>query len=113
MGFEKATTGHRATEPSVTFGKGNKINFSAPLLKAYDPDKTRRVSVFIDVTTRRVGFGFGSQGDLKISKMNQIQCGRIFRDLVVEGDGTRYPARPYASLSDAASEIQCYIEVPK
>lgn len=109
MSFEKVTNKkHRSEEPTVTLGRSNRITFSANLLKQYDPGEHRRVTVFIDKTARRVGFRFHPDSDLQISRMNQIRCDRIFKELEVEGDGTRL----VSMLCDWTDDVDCYIEVP-
>lgn len=114
MSFERISNKHkhRSTEPTVTLGRNNRtITFSTYLLKKYNPDKHRRVIVLLDKETRRVGFRFHPEGDLLISKQNQIYCKALFRESFresgIEGDGIRRVAIPCNWTDD----VDCYIEV--
>lgn len=109
MSFEKVSKqNHRSKEPTVTLGNGNNLTFSAVLLSKFDPSGSRRVTVFIDKGSRRVGFRFHPDADLQISRMNQVRCDRIFKDLDITGDGTRY----VSAECDWTDDVDCYIEVP-
>jgi hypothetical protein len=98
---------HRADSPSITLGKGNKINFSAPMLREFAKGH-RRVTVYVDPENRMIGFQFSEDGDLQISGTNQVICAKVFRDLGVEGDGSRY----LVYGAPVGTVVECFAEVP-